>query len=103
MAAVLHALLHWRRQREDIEIISDSAYVVNGINDQWHEKWVRNGWRNSAGKPVANRDLWEEIIDLVCSWPKPYVVKFTHVRGHQGHPLNEMADTLATQARKRVQ
>ena len=46
-----------------LDVISDSTYVVNCFRDRWWEGWHRRGWRNSAGKPVANRDLWEPLLD----------------------------------------
>ena len=54
--AVIEAL----RENEEspLEIVSDSSYVVKCFNDKWHVGWLRRGWKNSQGKPVANRDLW---------------------------------------------
>ena len=48
-----------------IEIVSDSTYVVKCFHDKWYVGWLRRGWKNSQGKPVANRDLWEELFALV--------------------------------------
>src|SRR3546814_17986278 len=48
-----------------LEIVSDSTYVVNCFRDRWHEGWVKRGWKNSQRQPVANRDLWEPLIELV--------------------------------------
>ena len=45
-------------------VVSDSTYVVNCFRDRWWEGWLRRGWKNSQGKPVANRDLWEPLIAL---------------------------------------
>ncbi len=61
--AVIEAL----RENEEspIEIVSDSSYVVKCFNDKWYVGWLRRGWKNSQGKPVANRDLWEELFDIV--------------------------------------
>ena len=59
ITAVLKAL-------EELEgpvlVISDSTYVVNCFRDRWYEGWKRRGWKNTAGKPVANRDLWEPLL-----------------------------------------
>jgi ribonuclease HI len=79
--------------REDrrIEIYSDSAYVVNCINDQWYKKWQVNGWKNSQRQPVANQPLWEKLINLL-----PYAdLTFIKVKGHTGNIYNEKADELA--------
>lgn len=79
--------------REDrrIEVYSDSAYVVNCINDQWYKKWQVNGWKNSQRQPVANQPLWEKLINLL-----PYAdLTFIKVKGHTGNIYNEKADELA--------
>lgn len=78
-------------QDQTIEVYSDSAYVVNCINDGWYKKWQVNGWLNSQRKPVANQLLWEKLIALL-----PYGnFKFIKVKGHDGNKYNEMADELA--------
>ena len=76
-------------------VVSDSTYVVNCFRDRWWEGWLRRGWKNSAGKPVANRDLWEPLVDLVRSRGD---VTFRWVRGHSGHPMNDLVDRLAVEA-----
>jgi ribonuclease HI len=81
---------------ERMVIVSDSAYVVNCFKDRWHEGWLRKGWKNYRGQPVANRDLWEPMIEIV----EVLHVGFRKVRGHSGDPMNERVDQLAVQARK---
>ena len=81
----------------DIEIVSDSTYVVNCFRDGWWRNWRRNGWRNTQRKPVANVDLWEPLIDLVESGS----VSFTWVKGHSGDPMNDLVDRLAVEASSR--
>ena len=76
-----------------IEITTDSMYVKNGIN-QWINNWKRNGWKTAAKKPVKNKDLWQELDDLVQN----YSIKWVWVKGHSGHPGNERADQLANEA-----
>ncbi|WP_428024006.1 ribonuclease HI [Arcobacter sp.] len=74
----------------DVHIISDSTYVVKGINE-WLSSWIKNGWKSSTKKPVKNDDLWKEYVEvaqrhkIVASW----------VRGHAGHEENERCDILA--------
>lgn len=80
----------------DVEILSDSTYVVNCFRDRWHVGWLRRGWRNSQGQPVANRDLWEDLLALVLDSDRR--VSFTWVKGHAGDPMNELVDRLATAA-----
>jgi ribonuclease HI len=75
----------------EIEIVSDSKYVILGITE-WIFNWQKNNWRNAAKKPVLNRELWEELHELVQKL-KP---KWTYVKGHNGHVHNERADVIAT-------
>jgi len=79
-----------------IEIVSDSTYVVKCFNDQWHVGWLRRGWKNSQGQPVANRDLWEELLPLVLQGGR--TITFSWVKGHSGDAMNDFVDLLATQA-----
>ena len=74
---------------------TDSEYLRNGIT-RWHTGWVRKGWRNAAGDPVANMDLWRRILDAA----KPHAIDWQWVRGHSGNTMNERADVLATEARR---
>ena len=79
-----------------VEIVSDSNYVVKCFHDEWHVGWLRRGWKNSQGKPVANRDLWEELLPLALSGDR--AVKFSWVKGHSGDLMNDFVDSLATEA-----
>lgn len=76
-----------------LDIFSDSTYVVNCFNDRWWEGWRARGWKNAQKKPVANRDLWEPLIDRYLE--RPGELSFTWVKGHAGNELNELADQLA--------
>jgi ribonuclease HI len=77
---------------------TDSQYLRDGIT-RWHAGWVRKNWRNSAGDPVKNMDLWRRILDAA----KPHEVEWIWVRGHSGNVMNERADVLATAARERLE
>ena len=80
----------------DFEIFSDSAYVVNAINNKWIESWKRNNWKTAKGDEVKNKDLWEELIKIredVCS--KGICVVIFKIKGHAGNTFNEMVDKLA--------
>jgi ribonuclease HI len=79
-----------------LDVHSDSTYVVNCFRDRWWEGWKRRGWRNTAGKPVANRDLWEPLLTLVLDAGRP--VRFTWVKGHSGDEMNDRVDLLAVEA-----
>ena len=79
-----------------IEIVSDSSYVVKCFHDKWHVGWLRRGWKNSQGQPVANRDLWEELFSLTLGTSRE--VTFSWVKGHSGDEMNDFVDALATLA-----
>jgi ribonuclease HI len=76
-------------------VVSDSTYVVNCFRDSWWRGWRTRGWTNTARKPVANRDLWEPLVDLVEARGD---VAFRWVKGHSGNRLNDLADELAVAA-----
>jgi ribonuclease HI len=78
-----------------LEVVSDSTYVVHCFRDRWWEGWMRRGWVNSAKKPVANRDLWEPLVELVRGRGD---VTFRWVKGHSGDPMNDLVDRLAVEA-----
>ncbi|GAA5153603.1 ribonuclease HI [Nocardioides marinquilinus] len=79
-------------------VVSDSTYVVNCFRDRWWAGWQARGWTNSARKPVANRDLWEPLVDAVCGRAAAEQVAFAWVKGHSGHPMNDLVDRLAVAA-----
>ncbi len=79
-----------------IIVMSDSTYVVKCFQDRWWEGWLRRGWRNAAGKPVANRDLWEPLMDLALRPDREIVFKW--VKGHSGDRWNDFVDELAVAA-----
>ncbi len=76
-------------------VVSDSTYVVNCFKNSWWTGWRARNWVSSARKPVANRDLWEPLIDLV---EERGDVTFRWVKGHSGHPMNDLVDELAVEA-----
>ncbi len=78
---------------------SDSTYVVNCFRDRWYVGWQRRNWRNAANRPVANRDLWEPLLDLVLHSERP--VRLQWVKGHGADPMNHWVDQLATEAADR--
>jgi ribonuclease HI len=91
--AVLEAL---RAIDDPLVIVSDSTYVVNCFRDQWFVKWQRNGWKNSQKQPVANRDLWEPLVELYLA----HRPQMRWVKGHSGDPMNDLVDRLAVEASK---
>jgi ribonuclease HI len=77
-------------------IVSDSTYVVNCFRNRWWVKWVGNGWKGAARQPVANRDLWEPLVDLYREAPGR--LEFKWVKGHSTDPFNDLVDRLAVAA-----
>jgi ribonuclease HI len=73
-----------------VKVVSDSQYVVKGMKE-WIHGWRRKGWRNAAGEPVKNRELWE----LLAAAAQPHTVTWEWVKGHAGHHYNERCDVLA--------
>ncbi len=94
ITAALQAI---RALPDPVEVVSDSTYVVNCFRDRWWEGWLARDWVSSKKQPVANRDLWEPLIDLVRSRD----VTFRWVKGHSGDPWNDLADRLAVEAAAR--
>ena len=76
----------------EVEVISDSKYVVDAIEKGWAKSWQANGWKKADKKPALNIDLWESLLELLGT----HKVTFRWIRGHSGHPENERCDELAT-------
>ncbi len=79
-----------------LEVVSDSTYVVNCFRDRWWEGWLARGWLNKAKKPVANRDVWEPLVEAVRADSQR--VGFTWVKGHSEDRMNDLVDRLAVEA-----
>ncbi|WP_265499383.1 ribonuclease HI [Paracoccus beibuensis] len=73
-----------------IVIVTDSAYVKNGVT-QWIHGWKRNGWKTADRKPVKNVELWQRLDAAQAT----HKVEWRWIKGHAGHPENERADELA--------
>ena len=97
LMAAIEALKHLQKITRDIssdfkiEIYADSKYVILGITE-WITGWQKNNWRNAAKKPVMNRELWEELWELV----QKYNLKWHYVAGHSTDKWNNRADEIAT-------
>ncbi|WP_066809081.1 ribonuclease HI [Sphingomonas asaccharolytica] len=76
-----------------VTLSTDSRYVMDGLT-KWIHGWRKNGWKTSDKKPVKNADLWQALIDAAA----PHRVEWVWVKGHAGHPDNERADKLASDA-----
>lgn len=95
---IMAALDAVRQNEGPLLIVSDSTYVVNCFKDRWYAGWLQRGWTNSKKQPVANKDLWEPLIQLFLERKN---VRFQWVKGHSGHPMNDLVDRLAVEATQR--
>lgn len=91
MTAVVEALKLLKEECE-ITIYSDSAYVVNAFLQKWIKGWIANGWKTSNKKEVKNKELWQEMLDLL----NKHNYKFIKVKGHSDNEYNNRCDFLAT-------
>lgn len=74
-----------------VDLYSDSAYLVNAMNQGWLKRWQKNGWKTTSKKPVENIDLWKKIVKLTTL----HCVTFHKVKGHSDNPYNNRCDELA--------
>ncbi len=89
LTAVIKALDFFSESTE-IEIFTDSKYVLDGITE-YIKKWKVNGWKTASKKPVKNSDLWKQLDVLNAQ----HSVRWNWVKGHSGHRENDIADELA--------
>jgi ribonuclease HI len=92
LRAVLQAL-EGLPEAATVELVSDSRYVVDALS-KWIHGWRKRGWKTAEGSPVLNRDL----IEAIDGRARALKVRYAWVRGHNGHPLNELVDALAQSA-----
>lgn len=78
----------------EVEIYSDSKYVVDAFNQKWILSWQKKNWKRADNKPVKNIDLWKYLLKVM----EPHHVTYIWVKGHDGHEWNERCDYLATTA-----
>lgn len=93
LEAVISALYFIRDRGEHVHVFTDSTYVIRGIT-QWIWGWLKRGWLNSQGEPVANVDKWKELQRIVQDRGAKNI-SWHYVRGHQGNPGNERCDAIA--------
>lgn len=75
----------------EVDLYSDSAYVVNAFEQKWLFGWLKKNWRTAGGDPVKNKELWQELYDLT----KIHTVNFIKVKGHSDNEFNNRCDELA--------
>ena len=78
----------------EVELFSDSAYVVNAFEQGWIYNWIKNNWKTSGKESVKNKELWQELYNLT----KIHKVKFNKVKGHSDNEYNNRCDELARKA-----
>ncbi|MBR2743612.1 MAG: ribonuclease HI [Clostridia bacterium] len=90
MRAVIEALSLLREPCE-VELYSDSRYVIDSVTRGWVYSWQKNGWKKADKSPAQNRDLWETLLPLL----ERHRVSFIWVKGHADNEYNERCDELA--------
>ena len=93
LMAVIMALEALNRPCE-VDVFSDSAYVINAFNKHWVDSWQKKNWRRGKPNEVKNIDLWQRLLAAAA----PHRITWNWVKGHAGHPENERCDRLATTA-----
>ena len=97
---VLAAIIGLEALKEpcEVEIVSDSKYLVNSVEMGWIDSWFAADWKKK-GKDVPNADLWKRLYVQL----RKHFVRFTWIKGHDGHPENERCDKLAVEKAKHLE
>jgi ribonuclease HI len=90
----LIAALQSLKEKCQLEIYSDSKYIVDAVNNGWAKRWRANGWKRNKKEKALNPDLWAQLLDLLDE----HTFTISWVKGHAGHYENERCDDLAVQA-----
>ncbi|SFW64257.1 ribonuclease HI [Cellulophaga fucicola] len=77
--------------KSNVQVYTDSKYVIDGITKGWAQKWKKNGWKRTKNTKAVNSDLWDKLLTVI----EKHSVEFNWVKGHSGHIENERCDTLA--------
>jgi len=93
LTAVIESLKALKEKCE-VDLYTDSAYVCNAITQDWLTNWQLNNWKNASKKPVLNKELWEELIELLTK----HKVNFYKVKGHADNKYNNKCDEIARNA-----
>ena len=97
ITAVIEGLKKLKKQSE-VQVYSDSSYVVNTFKQGWIYNWMKKGWRTASGEPVKNKELWQELYDLT----QKHKVEFIKVKGHSDNEFNNRCDEMAREAIKNL-
>jgi len=99
LTAVIEAVgyvINSSKEKERVDVYSDSAYVVNAVKSSWIKKWEINGWKTIRGDDIKNKDLWLKLIELLeLAKDKKHKVNIIKIKGHAGDWCNERVDVLA--------
>ena len=82
----------------EVDLYSDSSYVINAFEKKWIFGWMKNNWKTSSKEPVKNKEIWQELYDLT----KVHKVNFIKVKGHSDNIWNNRCDELAREAIKNI-
>lgn len=93
ITAAVEALQHLKRPCT-VRLYSDSAYLINCMQQGWYRKWQKNGWQTGKKQPVENQDLWKALLEQV----ERHDITFYKVKGHSDNALNNRCDELARNA-----
>lgn len=94
LMAVISGFQEIKDKSYEVDLYSDSKYVIDAFLKKWIDNWKKNDWVKSDGKAVKNPDLWKYLLKLM----EKHTVHFHWIKGHAGHPMNERCDKLATDA-----
>ncbi len=83
----------------EVNLYSDSRYVVDAFNEKWIDSWINNGWKTASKKEVKNIDLWEELLRLNIT----HKINFIKVKGHSDNEYNNRCDKIAVEEYKKIQ
>jgi len=93
----------WDANYDEVEIHSDSAYVVNAVTKGWLDNWKNNGWKTAKGDDVKNADLWLDFWHILRTCKRCEIkITFVKVKGHSGNTFNELADKYAVEAYQKM-
>ena len=87
----LSSLLEEKQDVEEVEVYTDSAYVLNAFEQDWITNWQLKGWRTASKKEVLNKDLWLELLEML----EKHKVNFIKVKGHSDNYNNNRCDEIA--------
>lgn len=82
----------------EVNVYTDSKYISDAFNKNWLRSWQNNGWKTASKKPVKNQELWKRLLEQTSR----HIVKWNWIKGHSGHPENELCDKLAVNARENI-